>query len=52
MISDEIRQRFTAITLIRNPFAFILGTMPLLALYAIGGVLGGEPASFRVNAPR
>jgi hypothetical protein len=36
MISDEIRQRFTAATLLLNPFAFILGVMPLLARYAIG----------------
>jgi hypothetical protein len=43
MISDEITQRFTAITLIFNPIAFIVGIMPLRALYAIAGVLGGEP---------
>ncbi len=43
MIPDEIRQRFTAITLILNPSAFILGIKPLLALYAIGRVLRGEP---------
>jgi len=39
MIPDEIRQRFTAITLILNPSAFILGIAPLLALYAIAHVL-------------
>ena len=43
MIPEEIRERFTAITLIRNPSAFILGIMPLLALYAIARVLRGEP---------
>ena len=42
MIPDEIRERFAAITLIRNPFAFILGTMPLLAFYAIARVLRSE----------
>jgi hypothetical protein len=42
MISDEIRQRFTAITLIRNAFAFIFGIAPLLALCAIARVLRGE----------
>ena len=43
MIPDEIRQRFTTITLILNPFAVILRTMPLRALYAIARVLRGEP---------
>jgi hypothetical protein len=43
MSPDEIGETFTAITLILNPFAFLLGAMPLLALYAIGRVLRGEP---------
>jgi hypothetical protein len=43
MIPDEIRERFTAITLIFNPFAFMLGIAPLLSLYAIACVLRGEP---------
>jgi len=43
MIPDEIRDRFNAITLILNPFAFILGTMPLRAVYGIGWALLGEP---------
>ena len=43
MTSDEIRQRFTAITLILDPFAFIFGIAPLLALYEIARVLRGEP---------
>jgi hypothetical protein len=43
MIPDEIGERFTTITLILNPFAFIPGIVPLLALYAIGRVLHGEP---------
>jgi hypothetical protein len=43
MIPDEIRERFTAITLMRNPSAFILGIASLLALYAIAHVLRGEP---------
>ena len=43
MIPEEIRQRFTAISLMLSPFAFILGIMPLLALYAIACVLRGEP---------
>ena len=47
MIPDEITQRFTAITLIFNPIAFIVGIMPLRALYAIARGLRGEPASFR-----
>jgi len=36
MIPDEIRERFTTITLILNPSAVILAIAPLLALYAIG----------------
>ena len=43
MIPDEIRKRFTAITLILNPFAFIVGVAPLLAFYAIARVLRSEP---------
>ena len=43
MIPDEIRQRFAAVTLTRNPPAFIVGIMPLLPLRAIGRVLRGEP---------
>ena len=43
MIPDEIRERFTAITLNPNPFAFIVGIMPLLAFYAIARVLRSEP---------
>jgi hypothetical protein len=42
MIPNEIRERFTAITLIRNTFAFIFGIAPLLALYAIRRILRGE----------
>jgi len=43
MIPDEIRERFAAIALIRNAFAFIFGIAPLLALHAIGRVLRDEP---------
>jgi hypothetical protein len=44
MNPDEIRQQgFTAITLILNRFAFILGIMLLLVIYSIGRVLRGEP---------
>ena len=43
MSPDEIRERFTAITLIRNPSSFIFGITRLLALYAIARVLRGEP---------
>jgi hypothetical protein len=46
MIPDEIRQRFTAITLILNPSASTFGITPLLALYAIGRFLCGEPRTF------
>jgi hypothetical protein len=42
MIPEEIRDRFNAITLIRNAFAFIFGIAPVLALYAIARVLRGE----------
>ena len=43
MIPDEIRERFTEMTVILGPFAFILRIVPLLALYAIGRVFRGEP---------
>jgi hypothetical protein len=42
MTPDKIRHRFTAITLILNRSALILGIKSLLALYAIGRVLRGK----------
>jgi hypothetical protein len=43
MIPDEIRERFPAMTLILNPFAFIFGITRLLARYAIARLLRGDP---------